>query len=58
MKKSMECITVYVSKEKEVCIKNDYHGGSDDIPVSITPEQVDIVIQWLKEAKEEALKSE
>ncbi|MBW8017134.1 MAG: hypothetical protein FVQ82_13190 [Planctomycetes bacterium] len=58
MKKKMEELEVYVSEENNVCIKGSYdiHAEVDSI-VIMNPEQVDVVIQWLQEAKSEAMQN-
>ena len=50
----MEAIEVYVGERGHVCIKGDDYGNGDRI-VFIAPEQVDVLIEWLKEIKAEAL---
>ena len=54
MEKRMEAVTVYVSETNYVCIKGDDYGGGEPV-IILDPNQVDTVIQWLKEAKTEAL---
>lgn len=56
MTRRMEAIEVYVGEQGNVCIKCDGYGNDDAI-VFMSPEQVDTVIEWLKLAKEEAIKS-
>jgi hypothetical protein len=55
MKKRMEAVTVTVTDDNHISIANDNYGG-EDTPVVVTPEQVDTLIKWLKEAKAKALK--
>jgi len=55
MKKTMESVTVYVSEKNEVCIERP---SDEDIVIFLNPHQIDTVIEWLKEAKSEALKNE
>lgn len=45
---------VYVSEQKFVCISQGEYMG-DDCAVIIHPTQIDLLIEWLKEAKKEAL---
>jgi len=54
MEKRMEAVTVYVSDTKNVCIKGDEYDGVESVIV-LNPNQIDTIIQWLKEAKSEAL---
>ena len=50
-------LKVYVDKEhREICIESpDCGGGAQTVFVS--PDQVDQLIEWLKEEKAEALKA-
>ena len=57
MEKRMEAVTVYVSDNNNVCIKDDDYGDGEHIIV-LNPNQIDTIIQWLKEAKSEALQNE
>jgi hypothetical protein len=55
MHKKMELIygvAVYVSDENNVCIKQEYPNDDESI-IILHPNQVDTVIKWLKEAKDE-----
>ena len=56
MEKKMEAVTVYVSDTNNVCIKNDDHYGEESVIV-VNHNQIDTLIQWLKEAKSEALQN-
>ncbi len=49
-----ETIEVYVGEEGDVCIA--HVDMSEDCYLAIPPEQVDILIDWLKEKRAEALK--
>jgi len=51
MEKGMEAITVKTEKGMVWIEQPDYGGGSPR--VCIPPEQVDTLIAWLQEAKEE-----
>jgi light-regulated signal transduction histidine kinase (bacteriophytochrome) len=48
-----ESIEVYVGEDGNVCIA--HVDMSEDCFVAIPPEQVDILIQWLKERQAEAI---
>lgn len=50
--REMQQIKVYVSDESYICISQDHFGGDDSVIV-IHPEQIDLLIKWLKEAKDE-----
>lgn len=56
MEKRMEPVCVYVSDANKVCISTDDFGG--DQVIILDPNQVDTIIQWLNEAKEEALEND
>lgn len=49
-----ESIEVYVGEDGEVCIA--HVDMSEDFCVSIPPEQVDVLIKWLKAKRTEAIK--
>ena len=49
-----ESIEVYVGEEGDVCIA--HVDMSEDRCVAIPPEQVDMLIKWLKAKRTEALK--
>ena len=52
--KEMKSVKVYLDEENLVCIQSpDFGGGQQN--VCVKPEQVDLLIAWLKEKKEEAL---
>jgi hypothetical protein len=56
MHKRLEAIEVYVDKDRnQICIAQDDVGGGAPI-IGISPEQLDVVIEWLKEAREELAK--
>ena len=57
MEKGMEAVTVYVSDKNNVCIKGEAYGNEEPI-IILNPHQIDAIIQWLKEAKSEALQNE
>jgi hypothetical protein len=52
----MEAVEVYVGEAGHVCIKGEDYGNGGDV-VLIAPEQVDVLIEWLKEVKAEALEA-
>jgi Flp pilus assembly CpaF family ATPase len=52
----MEPIEVYLNKNGEVCISQEYSSMEEKHIIALNPSQVDVVIQWLKEVKAEALK--
>lgn len=56
MEKKMEAVTVYVSDENNVCIKGEAYYDEEPI-IILNPHQVDTIIQWLKEAKNEVLQN-
>ena len=47
-------IEVYVGEDGEVCIA--HVDMSEDCSVAIPPEQVDLLIEWLKKKRTEAIK--
>ena len=49
-----ESIEVYVGEDGEVCIA--HVDMSEDCCVAIPPEQVDLLIQWLKKKRTEAIR--
>jgi hypothetical protein len=49
-----ESIEVYVGEDGEVCIA--HVDMSEDCCVAIPPEQVDVLIKWLKAKRIEAIK--
>ena len=55
--KRMESVEVYLSEKGQICLKNDDYGAGEQI-ITFTPEQADTVIEWIRQAKEEALKNE
>ena len=54
MRTLQETIEVYVGEDGDVCIA--HVDMSEDCYVSIPPEQVDVLIDWLKEKRAEAIK--
>jgi hypothetical protein len=54
MNKKMEPVEVYVSDSNFVCIKTDDYGGGEQI-ILLHPSQIDLLIEWLNEAKTEAM---
>ena len=57
MRKVMEAVTVYVTGNT-VCIQDQGYSEEDVSTIYLGPHQIDTLIEWLKEAKEEALQSE
>jgi hypothetical protein len=55
MAKKMEEVEVYVGDDGSVIMKQPNPSQGDAIIV-LNPLQIDIVVEWLREAKEEALK--
>ena len=53
----MERVEVYCNVEGDVCLKTGGFGGEEQI-ISLTPEQVPLVIRWLKAAMKEACEME
>ena len=53
----MEQVEVYCSEKGFVIIKEDDHGAGEQM-ILLTPQQVPIVIQWLKIAMKEACEME
>jgi hypothetical protein len=52
MEKEMQEISVYVSDKNYICIKQPNLYEDDDI-IIVNPEQINTLIKWLKEAKQE-----
>jgi len=52
MKKEMLEVSVYTS-DSSVFIEQPYPGYHEPSTIVLSPEQIDIVITWLKTAKEE-----
>ena len=52
--KLQETIEVYVGEDGDVCIA--HVDMSEDCYLAIPPEQVDVLIEWLKEKRAEALR--
>ena len=55
MAKKMQEIEVYVAENNDIIIKQP-RPMKEDVTISINPLQVDLLVEWLREAKEEALK--
>jgi len=51
MKKEMLEVSVYTQAPEVIIAQSNPHGEPDRI--FLVPEQIDIIISWLKEAKEE-----
>lgn len=54
MERRMEAVRVYVSDNNKVLIEQADAPGNDDAIVELHPDQIDLVIAWLKEAQTEA----
>ncbi len=54
MAKKMEEVEVYIGDDGSVIMKQP-NPSKGDATIVLNPLQIDIVIEWLKEAKEEAL---
>ena len=54
MAREMKHITVYVNEAGNVTIEQKGVVGDHPDQVVITPDQVDLVVQWLQEARDEA----
>jgi hypothetical protein len=54
MRTLQESIEVYVGEDGDICIA--HVDMSEDCFVAIPPEQVDVLIDWLKEKRAEAIK--
>jgi len=55
MAKKMEEVEVYVGDDNSVILKQPNPTKGDAV-IILNPLQIDIVVEWLREAKEEALK--
>jgi hypothetical protein len=55
MKKKMESIEVSTNDRGEILIISPGVSADEQV-VSITPEQVDVVVKWLQEARDELMK--
>lgn len=53
MEKRMEAVTVKTTKEGSIVLEQEYVGSDQPCIIAITPDQVDVIIQWLQEAKAE-----
>jgi hypothetical protein len=56
MEKRMEAVTVKTGKEGNILIEQEYVGNDQPNVIEITPDQVDVIVQWLQEAKAELQK--
>jgi hypothetical protein len=56
MDKVMEPLRVSTTTENKIEIDQSSSFGEDRSIILITPEQVDVLTQWLQEAKDELLK--
>jgi|GEM_PF-4931467 hypothetical protein len=50
MEKRMTQVKVYISDDNYICIEQDNFGNDDSI-IAIHPEQVELLVKWLNEAK-------
>ena len=57
MKKRMEEVEVRTEKGA-IYIEQPVFGQNDPACILISPEQIDMLVNWLQEAKEEAMKGE
>jgi len=51
--KEMQQVKVYISEKNLICISQDEIYNDEPNVVVINPGQVDLLIKWLNEAKEE-----
>jgi hypothetical protein len=51
--KEMQQVEVYVNEKNLIVISQDYFGKKEPDCVSIHPDQVELLIKWLNEAKGE-----
>lgn len=51
--REMMQVKVYVGGSSMICLSQQ-NFGEDDTVVILHPSQIDVVIEWLKEAKQEA----
>jgi hypothetical protein len=52
MKKTMEAITIRTA-EKEIVIEQEDTSSNEPNIIGISPDQVDVIVKWLQEAKAE-----
>jgi hypothetical protein len=57
MKKSMEPLKAGTTSEGQILIEQEFHGSDESQGVIVDPSQVDLLIQWLQEAKAELQQS-
>jgi hypothetical protein len=57
MERRMEGVKVYVSDNNKVLIEQAGPLGDDDGSVELHPDQIDVVVAWLKQAQVEATES-
>jgi hypothetical protein len=50
--KEMQQVKVYINDKGFVCIEQDDYGGENPV-IFLDPNQIDILIKWLIEAKDE-----
>lgn len=50
--KEMQQVKVYTDEKNFICIQQDNYGGDEAI-IYINPDQVDTLIKWLNEARNE-----
>jgi hypothetical protein len=55
LKRKMEPVAVWVEKGQVVISQQDTSAGDEQM-VILSPDQIDTFVQWLQEAKAEALK--
>ena len=53
MKKHMEEVSVQTSEEGKILIVQANAVGDHDDTISLEPDQVDVIVKWLQEAKTE-----
>jgi hypothetical protein len=54
LKRKMEQVEVYVKRDQVFISQQDSSAGDEQMVV-LSPHQIDILVQWLQEAKAEAL---
>ena len=52
-KRRMEALEVFVNEDLEVVIKTDDYGDGGSV-VAIPAEQIDVVVKWMQECRDEA----
>jgi len=53
MRKVMQEVEVAVNEEGQICLRQPGYGHDDGVAI-ISPDQVDVLTQWLKEANSKA----